>query len=128
MVLSNDLFINFLASNNIVIWAGFVSDQDVFKVANSVSATRYPCLALLSPISSRKMKLLHRFEGYSSAQPIIDKLNQIQGMAEALVATERNERASREVGRSIRKEQDDAYSASLRADREKVVIVVNLYR
>lgn len=36
------------------------------------------------------------------------------------VATLRAERESREQARSIREQQDEAYQASLRADREKV--------
>lgn len=118
-VLTNNELIEFVREKNVLVWAGSVDEKEAFKVANSISASMYPCIAFLSP-RQRKLVVMNKYEGLISPEKLIDEISTLQARAGAIIAQEQQQIKEVDMGRNIRKQQDEAYLASLRADQEKV--------
>ncbi|KAI8826020.1 thioredoxin-like protein [Fimicolochytrium jonesii] len=114
---SEDL-ISALQRRNVIFWAGDVGTVEGYQVSHILAATTYPFIAVITPNQTR-LAVATRLEGPTSPSTIIDALTAVIEITEPHVATLRAERESREQSRSIREQQDEAYQASLRADREK---------
>ncbi|KAJ3151654.1 FAS-associated factor 2 [Geranomyces michiganensis] len=109
-----------LTSRNVLFWAGDVRNGEAFQAANVLGATAYPFLAIIAPQpGTSRLAVVHRKEGKCTAADIIASLASVTQRMDPEVATLRAEREAREQTRSIREQQDEAYQASLRADKEK---------
>jgi FAS-associated factor 2 len=118
-VLFSPELIELINSRGIVVWIGSVRDAESFEISQTIGVPGYPFMALFAPTSS-KLTLVQTFVGYVEVQQVIDTVVRVQLQAQTLVEAQRRERSERESGRTIRQMQDEAYQASLRADREKV--------
>ncbi|KAJ3142162.1 FAS-associated factor 2 [Geranomyces variabilis] len=109
-----------LISRNVLFWAGDVRNAEAFQAANVLGATAYPFLAIIAPQpGTSRLAVVHRKEGMCTAAEIVAVLASVTQRMDPEVATLRAEREAREQTRSIREQQDEAYQASLRADKEK---------
>ncbi|KAJ3171931.1 FAS-associated factor 2 [Geranomyces variabilis] len=109
-----------LVSRNVLFWAGDVRNAEAFQAANVLGATAYPFLAIIAPQpGTSRLAVVHRKEGMCTAAEIVAALASVTQRMDPEVATLRAEREAREQTRSIREQQDEAYQASLRADKEK---------
>jgi FAS-associated factor 2 len=106
------------------VWAGDVKYVQGYKLSGVMGATHFPFMAFVIKYQS-KMKLVHKFQGYHTTTECLDVLHKIVSKIEPLYVQERHKHESREEERSIRNQQDEAYEISLRADKEKVVLMYN---
>ncbi|KAF9091803.1 hypothetical protein BGX29_010752 [Mortierella sp. GBA35] len=123
--LADNELLNYLRTNEFLVWGGNVKETEGFQVATTLQAVRYPfigVIALSQPTagsSATKMVLIDRLEGPSTAEQVIQRLTQQVARQSAALDRLRADRREREMAREIRQQQDDAYQQSLRADREK---------
>ncbi|KAG9062537.1 hypothetical protein KI688_005452 [Linnemannia hyalina] len=123
--LADSELLNYLRTNDFLVWGGNVKETEGFQVATTLQTVRYPfigVIALSQPTagsSATKMVLVDRLEGPSTAEQVIQRLSQQVTRQSAALDRLRADRREREMTREIRQQQDDAYQQSLRADREK---------
>ncbi|KAF9335738.1 hypothetical protein BGZ91_010375 [Linnemannia elongata] len=123
--LADSELLNYLRTNDFLVWGGNVKETEGFQVATTLQTVRYPfigVIALSQPTagsSATKMVLVDRLEGPSTAEQVIQRLTQQVTRQSAALDRLRADRREREMAREIRQQQDDAYQQSLRADREK---------
>ncbi|GAO50126.1 UBX-domain-containing protein [Saitoella complicata NRRL Y-17804] len=117
--LCNPEVIQFAREQSLIVWAGSISETEGYEVANTLRATRYPFIALLAPTGSRSLSVLLRLEGPVGPSQLLASLT--NGMAKQSTSLNRlrAEAAERNAARELRQQQDDAYEASLRRDRER---------
>ncbi|KAJ3014820.1 FAS-associated factor 2 [Thoreauomyces humboldtii] len=108
-----------LTQRNVLFWAGDVANTEAFQVSNVLGASRYPFLAVIAPHQTR-LAIVARIEGRCTADVILNAVNTVVEQMDPEIASLRAERQQREQTRMIREQQDEAYQASLRADKEKV--------
>ncbi|KAK3808191.1 MAG: hypothetical protein J3R72DRAFT_88331 [Linnemannia gamsii] len=123
--LADSELLNYLRTNEFLVWGGNVKETEGFQVATTLQTVRYPfigVIALSQPTagsSATKMVLVDRLEGPSTAEQVIQRLTQQVTRQSAALDRLRADRRERDMAREIRQQQDDAYQQSLRADREK---------
>ncbi|KAH3667027.1 hypothetical protein WICMUC_005374 [Wickerhamomyces mucosus] len=128
--LLNTQFLKVVKDHNILVWGGNVLESESFQVSNNMNVTKYPFLGLLSLKSDTQetpqgttttaptLNIALRVQGLISADKLVTKLaSQIERLEPALIAI-RSARQEQELSRMIRQQQDEAYEASLRRDRE----------
>ncbi|KAI8972697.1 thioredoxin-like protein [Pilobolus umbonatus] len=121
--LTSPELLEFLHNNEVIIWGGNVRNTEAFQVSNTLQATTYPFLAIISLQSSTnstaKMTVIDRIEGPISATNLIHRLETAFSRAESTLSQLRRERDQRERERLLREQQESAYRESLRKDQEK---------
>ncbi|KAI8970032.1 UBX domain-containing protein [Mycotypha africana] len=130
-VLADTELLEFLRQHEVVVWAGNVRYAEAYQVSNILQATTYPfvgIIALQPPTSNstsssmncqRKMVLMDRIEGLTSASSIVRRMETVMQLVDASLQSLREEQEQRETERRLRQQQDEAYLESLRADQEK---------
>ena len=88
-------------------------------VAYSLKARGEPIFAMVSLIQGQ-MQVIFRHTGYVSSASLLGQLVVAMEQAQPALVAEQAERDQRDVDRTIRKEQNQAFEESLRIDREKV--------
>ncbi|KAK4215837.1 hypothetical protein QBC37DRAFT_418277 [Rhypophila decipiens] len=116
--------VNFIndASNNIIIWGGNVLDSEAYQVASEYMCTKYPfsCLICLTPKEgSTRMGVIKRMAGPISPDTYISSIQKAMEKYAPELDNVRAERASQELARNLRSQQDSAYERSLALDRER---------
>lgn len=134
-VLASDLFINFVKSNDVILYVGDVSYPEPFEVAQTYSALGLPYLALVANVSSTGLthpefsyvckynRLLSGFEdgngSLNSTSKLCKKLNRIVSKYEPQLVAQRYDKQEAECSRIIREQQDSAYQESLFKDMQR---------
>ncbi|PWW79836.1 hypothetical protein C7212DRAFT_355586 [Tuber magnatum] len=121
--LINPEVVEFIKTQNIILWAGSVQDSEAYQVSAGLGCTKFPFAALISraPSStsnSQGMSVVSRIVGPTPPQTLVLKLTTaITTHSEALERI-RATRAVHEAGRAILEQQNSAYELSLARDRE----------
>lgn len=109
-------------ANNMILWGGNVLDSEAYQVATEYMCTKYPfsCLVCLTPKEgSTRMGIVKRLAGPLTADAYLAGLRSAMATYATDLEGVRAERASHEVARTLRTEQDSAYDRSLARDRER---------
>ncbi|CAG5127080.1 unnamed protein product, partial [Candidula unifasciata] len=117
-ILCSEPFVNFINAN-MLFWACNTSSPEGYRVSQALRENAYPFLAVIV-LRDNKMSVVARIEGHvTGTQDLIERLEQIMSENESSLATARAERAERSFNQSLRRQQDEAYLESLKADQEK---------
>ncbi|TFB03589.1 UBX domain-containing protein 10 [Trichoderma ghanense] len=109
-------------ANNIILWGGNVLDSEAYQAAVEYACTKYPFSALvcLTPKEgSTRMGIVKRLVGPMPASTYLSELQAAMEKYGSDLDRVRAERASQELARSLRDQQDSAYERSLAIDRER---------
>ncbi|KAL3894930.1 MAG: hypothetical protein SGCHY_004989 [Lobulomycetales sp.] len=110
---------SFLQEHNLLLWGGNVSESEAYQVSQTLSVSKYPFLAIIAE-SRSQMRVQDRVQGLpKSLASFLSRLDQTISRLSPELISLRSDRLEREAARRIRQQQDDAYEASLAADREK---------
>jgi FAS-associated factor 2 len=108
--------------NNILVWAGSVSDSEAYQVSSALNCTKFPFSALIvhtPQVSSTAMGIAARIAGPMLPAQYIQKIRTaMQAHTEPLNRV-RAQRTEQQATRNIRQQQDSAYERSLATDRER---------
>ncbi|OQV12301.1 FAS-associated factor 2-B [Hypsibius exemplaris] len=107
-----------LINSRAVFWACSTKYAEGHKVAQALQVSRYPSIGLCINKNSQ-MTLVGRLQGYHSVEELIDRLNQLFASNDRHLSSARQERQTLDLNQSLRKEQDEAYLKSLKADQDK---------
>ncbi|KAG8224448.1 hypothetical protein J437_LFUL003171 [Ladona fulva] len=99
-------------------WGCSVTSPEGYKVALTLRECSYPFLALLV-LRDTKMTVVGRLEGAVGPRELIMTLQTLMAENEASLIAARADRNERSFTQTLRRQQDEAYAESLRADREK---------
>ncbi|XP_071451650.1 FAS-associated factor 2 [Hetaerina americana] len=115
--LGDQEFVAFVDSQALF-WGCSVTTPEGYRVALMLRECSYPFLALLVLRDSR-MTVVGRLEGAAGPQELIATLQELMSENEASLIAARADRNERSFTQTLRRQQDEAYEESLRADREK---------
>lgn len=119
-VLMNQELKEFLNRRNILCWTGDVCEDEAFRGSRQFHCTKFPSavLVMYSPQLS-ELVVAAQLHGCLDSSSIITNLT--NALAKHLPSLERfrSEREAREAARELRRQQDNAYQASLARDRER---------
>lgn len=109
-------------SNNIVLWAGSVSDSEAYAVSSALNCTKFPFSALIvhtPAVSSSAMGIAARIAGPTPPSTYLAQLTAAIATHTDALSRARAQRAEQSATRNIRQQQDSAYERSLATDRER---------
>ncbi|XP_055327987.1 FAS-associated factor 2-like [Paramacrobiotus metropolitanus] len=107
-----------LINSKTLFWACSTQLSEGYKVAQALQATRFPSLGLIA-CKSGQMTLVGRLHGYHAPRELIDRLNQLFSANDRHLNAARMERRQLDMNQTLRREQDEAYQKSLKADQDK---------
>ncbi|CAZ79690.1 unnamed protein product [Tuber melanosporum] len=120
--LINPEVVEFIKTQNIILWAGSVQDSEAYQVSAALNCAKFPFAALISrapsPGSSQGMSVVSRIVGPTPPQTLVSKLTAAIMTHSETLERARATRAVHEAGRAIREQQNSAYELSLARDRE----------
>lgn len=109
-------------SNNILLWAGSVTDSEAYSVSSALGCTKFPFSAVIvhtPSVSSSAMGIATRIAGPTPAAQYIAKLRSAMATHKDALDRVRAQRAEQNATRNIRQQQDSAYERSLATDRAR---------
>lgn len=109
-------------SNNILLWAGSVSDSEAYAVSSALNCTKFPFSGLIvhtPSVSSSAMGIAARIAGPTPPSQYLAKLKAAMATHTEALNRVRAQRAEQNATRNIREQQDSAYERSLATDRER---------
>ena len=109
-------------ANNILLWAGSVSDSEAYSVSSALNCTKFPFSGLIvhtPSVSSSAMGIAARIAGPTPPTQYIAKLRAAMASHTEALNRVRAQRAEQNATRNIREQQDSAYERSLATDRER---------
>jgi FAS-associated factor 2 len=135
-VLCDEGLEEWIRTNDCVVWGGNIADSEAHTgtspsntftdiVSNSLTCTRYPFIALIAnipsptPSSLPQMTLLTRIEGPLPTNRLIPTLTSAVSRTRGLLAQRRAIKAEQNWSRELRRQQEEAYTNSLAADRAR---------
>lgn len=116
-VLCDTDVVNFVNST-FLFWACSVNSPEGYRVSQALRENTYPFLAVIV-LRDNRMTVVARLEGPTEPEVLIRRLRLIMTDNEASLIAARLERHERTVNQNIRRQQDEAYKESLKADQEK---------
>lgn len=120
-LLCDETLRGYIIDNGILVWAGNVAELEAYRVSAALGATRYPYIGVVvyNTLRESTTSCVSKIEGLPNS---IDLMTHLQSMLDkygpTLVAL-KADRSEQTFSREIRAEQDSAYEASLRKDRER---------
>uniref|UniRef100_A0A1B0CVU1 UBX domain-containing protein n=2 Tax=Lutzomyia longipalpis TaxID=7200 RepID=A0A1B0CVU1_LUTLO len=105
-------------NRNMIFWACDIASPEGYRVSHSINARQYPILVVVG-MRWNKMIIMGRMEGDCSAEELLRRLQTVVTDNEVYMSQARAERLERSLTQSLRKQQDEAYEQSLKADQEK---------
>ena len=109
-------------ANNILLWAGSVSDSEAYSVSSALNCTKFPFSGLIvhtPSVSSSAMGIAARLAGPVSPAQYMAKLKAAMATHREALERVRATRAEQNATRNIREQQDSAYERSLATDRAR---------
>lgn len=109
-------------TNNMLLWAGSVSDSEAYSVSSALNCTKFPFSGLIvhtPSVSSSAMGIAARIAGPTPPSQYIAKLRSAMSTHTEALSRVRAQRAEQTATRNIREQQDSAYERSLATDRER---------
>jgi FAS-associated factor 2 len=108
--------------NNILLWAGSVSDSEAYQVSSALNCTKFPFSALIvhtPQVSSTAMGIAARIAGPMPPTQYVQKVKTAMAAHTEPLNRVRAQRSEQQATRNIRQQQDSAYERSLATDRER---------
>ncbi|KAI9576554.1 FAS-associated factor 2 [Glossina fuscipes] len=105
-------------NRNTLFWACDVSSPEGYRVSHSINARTYPVLVLIA-LRANRMVIMGRFEGDCTAEELVRRLQTVINANDVWLSQARVDRLERNFTQTLRRQQDEAYRQSLRADEEK---------
>ncbi|OWF50061.1 FAS-associated factor 2-like [Mizuhopecten yessoensis] len=105
-------------NGRVLFWACNTNSPEGYRVSRALRENTYPFLALVV-LRQNKMTVVARIEGPVDGQELTEKLERVMTDNETSLIAARAEREERNFTQTLRREQDEAYLESLRADQEK---------
>lgn len=136
-VLCDETFREWVREHEVICWAGNVADSEahtgipaqspplweLMLVANSLNCTRYPFVALIAnipgPQHPAQMTLLTKIEGPTPTNRLLAALSAGVSRTKATLMQRRALKAEQNFARDLRRQQEEAYTNSLNADRAR---------
>ncbi|XP_065583209.1 FAS-associated factor 2-A-like isoform X2 [Artemia franciscana] len=115
--LTNPNVVNYI-NENFIFWSCSVKKYAGYSAFRSLAGSRHPFTGI-AVLKNNKMSLASRIEEYLEPQPFVNRVKRVVENNEAFLIVARDERNERALNQTIRREQDEAFEESLRADREK---------
>ncbi|XP_054269455.1 FAS-associated factor 2-like isoform X3 [Macrosteles quadrilineatus] len=115
--LSNETVVQFINSS-MLFWSCNTSSGEGYRVVQSLQTHTYPLLAVIM-LKDNRMTVVGRSEGFVDAVELVRRLQTIIQANEAALVAARAERVERSFNQTLRRQQDEAYEMSLRADEAK---------
>jgi FAS-associated factor 2 len=109
-------------ANNILLWAGSVSDSEAYSVSSALNCTKFPFSGLIvhtPSVSSSAMGIAARLAGPMPPSTYLAKLRSAMAQHTEALNRVRAQRAEQNATRNLREQQDSAYERSLATDRER---------
>ena len=109
-------------TNNMLLWAGSVSDSEAYAVSSALNCTKFPFSGLIvhtPSVSSSAMGIATRIAGPATPSQYLAKLRAAMATHRSALDQVRAQRAEQTATRTIRSQQDSAYERSLATDRER---------
>lgn len=103
---------------SMLFWACSVSTGEGRRVANNVQENTFPFLGVIC-LRENRMTIVGRILGSLEPVVLVHKLQTICVANEASLVAARADRVERNFNQTLRRQQDEAYEASLRADQQK---------
>lgn len=117
--LCSELVVQFLDAN-FICWGAVANRGDGLYMATTLGATSFPFCAVVAPAPGESITVLQQLEGQVSPAELVEILQRTieeQGSAFCSSKLQREERIR--ADRRIREEQDRAYHAALKEDKER---------
>ncbi|XP_055710128.1 FAS-associated factor 2 [Phlebotomus papatasi] len=105
-------------NRNMLFWACDIASPEGYRVSHSINARTYPIMVVVG-MRWNKMIIMGRMEGDCSAEELLRRLQTVVTDNEVYLSQARADRLERSLTQSLRKQQDEAYEQSLKADQEK---------
>ncbi|XP_039282822.1 FAS-associated factor 2-like [Nilaparvata lugens] len=105
-------------NRSMLFWACSVSSGEGQRVAQAFQENTYPFLGVIC-LREHRMTIVGRILGSLEPQVLLHKLQTICVANEASLVAARADRVERNFNQTLRRQQDEAYEASLRADQQK---------
>ncbi|XP_059616504.1 FAS-associated factor 2 [Phlebotomus argentipes] len=105
-------------NRNMLFWACDIAAPEGYRVSHSINARTYPILVVVG-MRWNKMIIMGRMEGDCTAEELLRRLQTVVTDNEVYLSQARAERLERSLTQTLRKQQDEAYEQSLKADQEK---------
>jgi len=137
-VLCDGVFSEWIRENECFVWGGNVADSEAHTgmvpfflyalgrlmiVANSLNCTRYPFVALIAnipgPEQPAQMTLLTKVEGLTSTTRLLAALSTGVSRTKSTLMQRRAVKSEQNFARDLRRQQEEAYTNSLNADRAR---------
>ncbi|XP_055642863.1 FAS-associated factor 2-like [Toxorhynchites rutilus septentrionalis] len=115
--LSNAQVIEYV-NRRMLFWACDISSPEGYRVSHSINARTYPVLVIIA-LRANKMVIMGRMEGHCNGEELIRRMETVVNDNEVWLNQARQDRLERDLTQTLRRQQDDAYQMSLRADQEK---------
>lgn len=109
-------------ANNMLLWAGSVTDAEAYAVSSALNCTKFPFSGLIvhtPSVSSSAMGIAARLAGPMTPSQYTAKLRAAMSTHRDALDRVRAQRAEANATRNIREQQDSAYERSLATDRER---------
>ncbi|ANZ74692.1 BA75_01461T0 [Komagataella pastoris] len=127
-VLNSPEFCRFIDDNDIVLWIGDVNYAEAFEVGKTYGVHTLPHISLAAKVSALSntmplMSIVHKshHSHIQSGTPerICNRLKTFIDHYEPQLISQRYDKQEQDFARLIRQQQDEAYEASLRKDKER---------
>lgn len=105
-------------NTRILFWGCSVNTPEGYRVSQALRENGYPFLAVIV-LRENRMTVVARMEGMAKPAQLITRLEQVMEENEMSLIAARAERHERNLNQTIRRQQDEAYLESLKADQEK---------
>lgn len=115
--LSSPNVINYINSN-MLFWACSTNSGEGYRVNQTLQESTFPFLAVIV-LKEGRMTVVGRLCGYVEPDELLNRLQTIVISNEASLIAARADRIERSFNQTLRRQQDEAYEESLRADQEK---------
>lgn len=117
-VLCSQVFADFLSERSVLLWCVAVNTEEGVRVSFVMRENTYPFLALIV-LRQGRMVVCERVEGCGDVGVLLGRLGRAVEACQSELVVERNERLRRRADQALREAQDEAFEASLAADRAK---------
>ncbi|KAG1692961.1 FAS-associated factor 2-B [Nymphon striatum] len=115
--LANQSIIDFV-NVNLLFWACSVTTTEGYRVSQALREGTYPFMAVIV-LRQNKMTIVARLSGSISPDELISELTNVMADNESSLVVARADREERSLNQTLRRQQDEAYEESLKADQEK---------
>ena len=106
--------------NNFLLWGGSTYDVEGYSLSLQLNVTSFPFIGIFQCTGNRSVKLLDRFQGYTTGENITNKLQHMLIIHNAMIAQTQEQDFQRQEEISLRMKQDREYEEAMELDRQAI--------